>query len=68
MRNDGGIRFSLDELAAAVEDLMRVGDELNPSGDEVNAHLLDLVVNRLLTSTVRVARNRKLAQRFILGG
>lgn len=45
---DGPIRFSLDEMAAIIEDLMRIADELNRSGDEVNAYLLDLVTNRLL--------------------
>ena len=44
----GPIRFSLEEMAAIIEDLMRIADELNRSGDEVNAYLLDLVTNRLL--------------------
>jgi hypothetical protein len=46
--NDGSIKFSLEEMAAIIEDLMRIADELNRSGDEVNAYLLDLVTNRLL--------------------
>jgi hypothetical protein len=46
--DEGGIRFSLDEVVAVVEDLMRIADELDRSGDKVNAYLLDLVVNRLL--------------------
>ena len=45
---EGPIRFTLDEIAVIVEDLMRIADELKSSGDEVNAYLLDLVVNRLL--------------------
>jgi hypothetical protein len=45
---DGPIRFSLEEMAAIIEDLMRIADELNRSGDEVNGYLLDLVTNRLL--------------------
>jgi len=35
-------------MAVIVEDLMRIADDLKSSGDEVNAYLLDLVVNRLL--------------------
>ena len=35
-------------MASIVEDLMRIADELNRGGDEVNAYLLDLVTNRLL--------------------
>jgi hypothetical protein len=38
----------LEEMAAIIEDLMRIADELNRSGDEVNPYLLDLVTNRLL--------------------
>ncbi len=37
MPDEGGISFSLDEVVAVVEDLMRIADELNRSGDEVNA-------------------------------
>jgi hypothetical protein len=44
---EGPIRFTLEEMAIIVEDLMRIADELKSSGDEVNAYLLDLVVNRL---------------------
>ena len=46
--SDGPVRFTLDEISAIVEDLMRIADELIRSGDEVYAFLLDLVVNRLL--------------------
>jgi hypothetical protein len=35
-------------MASIIEDVMRISDELKRSGDEVNAYLLDLVVNRLL--------------------
>ena len=45
---EGPVRFTLDEMAVIVEDLMRIADDLKFSGDEVNAYLLDLVVNRLL--------------------
>lgn len=45
---DGPVHFSLEEMAALVEDLMRIADELHVAGDEVNAFLLDSVVNRLL--------------------
>ena len=46
--SEGPVRFTLDEMAVIVEDLMRIADDLKSSGDEVNAYLLDLVVNRLL--------------------
>ena len=42
------IGFSLEELAALIEDLMRIADDLLAGHDEVNAFLLDQVVNRLL--------------------
>lgn len=45
---EGAVRFTLDEIADIVEDLMRIADELRRSDHEVNAYLLDLVVNRLL--------------------
>ncbi len=45
---EGPVRFTLDEIAVIVEDLMRIADDLKSSGNEVNAYLLDLVVNRLL--------------------
>jgi len=45
---EGPVRFTLDEIAVIVEDLMRIADDLKSRGDEVNAYLLDLVVNRLL--------------------
>jgi len=44
-----GVRFSLEEILTLVEDLMRVADELLRSGDDVNAFLIDQVVNQLLT-------------------
>ena len=44
----GPVTFTLDEAAALIEDLMRIADDLLPGGDEVNAFLLDQVVNRLL--------------------
>lgn len=45
---DGPIRFTLDEIAAIIEDLMRIVDDLLAGGDEVNAFLLDMVINQLL--------------------
>lgn len=48
MPPDGPIGFSLEELLAIIEDLMRVADDLRQYGDEVNAFLVDQVVNRLL--------------------
>jgi len=35
-------------MAVIVGDLMRTADDLKSSSNEVNAYLLDLVVNRLL--------------------
>jgi hypothetical protein len=35
-------------MAAIIEDLMRIADDLLAGGDEVNAFLLDTVVNQLL--------------------
>lgn len=35
-------------MSALIEDLMRIADDLQAGGDEVNAFLLDTVVNRLL--------------------
>lgn len=46
--DEGPVRFSLEEMASLVEDLMRIADDLLAGGDEVNAFLLDTVVNRLL--------------------
>lgn len=43
----GHVAFSLEEMAAIIEDLMRIADDL-AGGDEVNAFLLDTVANRLL--------------------
>ena len=45
---EGPVRFTLDEMAVIVGDLMRTADDLKSSSNEVNAYLLDLVVNRLL--------------------
>lgn len=45
---DGPIRFSLDEMVAIVEDLVRVADGLRSTDHEVDAYLIDLVVNRIL--------------------
>lgn len=42
------ITFSLEEMAALIEDVMRIADDLLAGGDEVNAFLLDQVANRLL--------------------
>jgi len=48
--SDGGgpVSFDLEEIAALIEDLMRIADDLAAGGDEVNAFLVDTVVNRLL--------------------
>jgi len=35
-----------NEITALVEDLMRVADDLKDGGDEVNAFLVDQVINR----------------------
>lgn len=48
MPADRVVCFNLEELLAIVEDLMRVADDLRGYGDEVNAFLVDQVVNRLL--------------------
>lgn len=49
MSDTGGpVSFGLEEIAALIEDLMRIADDLLAGGDEVNAFLLDTVVNRLL--------------------
>jgi hypothetical protein len=50
---DDGVQFPLDEIVMAIEDLMRVADELLRSGDEVNAFLIDQVANRLLIRAFR---------------
>ena len=44
-----GVEFSLPELMAMIEDLMRVANDLVGAGDEVNAFLVDQVANQLLT-------------------
>jgi len=51
--NEGPISFTLEEMAGIIEDLMRIVDDLVAGGDEVNAFLLDTVVNRLLDRTFR---------------
>ncbi len=49
MTEQGGpVSFTLEEMAAVIEDLMRIADDLLSAGDEVNAFLLDQVVNTLL--------------------
>lgn len=48
MADERRVSFTLEEVASLVEDLMRISDELIRSGDEVNAFLLDQVVNMLL--------------------
>ncbi len=49
MTDEGGsVSFTLEEMAAIIEDLMRIADDLLHGGDEVNAFLLDQVVNTLL--------------------
>jgi hypothetical protein len=45
---EGSVTFSLAELAVIIEDLMRIADDLLAAGDEVNAFLVDQVVNALL--------------------
>jgi hypothetical protein len=49
MTEGGRVEFTLDELIAIIEDIMRVADDLLGAGDEVNAFLLDQVANQLLT-------------------
>ena len=44
----GPVRFTLDEIISIVEDLIRIADDLRHDGHEVDAFLIDLVVNRLL--------------------
>jgi hypothetical protein len=46
--DDRSVAFSVDEIAAIIEDLMRIADDLLAGSDEVNAFLLDAVANRLL--------------------
>ena len=45
---DGSVVFALEEMILIIEDLMRIADDLVAGGDEVNAFLVDQVVNRLL--------------------
>jgi hypothetical protein len=45
---EGPVRFTHCEMAAIIEDLMRVADDLLAGGDDVNAFLVDMVVNQLL--------------------
>lgn len=49
MASSKGVQFSVEEILTLIEDLMRVADELLRGGDDVNAFLVDQVVNRLLT-------------------
>lgn len=42
------VAFSLEEITVVIEDLMRIADDLTAGGDEVNAFLVDQVVNQLL--------------------
>lgn len=42
------VAFTVEEMVAVIEDLMQIADDLNGGGDEVNAFLVDQVVNRLL--------------------
>ena len=42
------VAFSIEEITALIEDLMRIADDLYGADDEVNAFLVDQVVNRLL--------------------
>jgi len=44
----GPIAFTIDEISVIIEDLMRIADDLFGAGDEVNAFLVDQVVNTLL--------------------
>lgn len=49
MEDPGGpVTFTLEEMSALIEDLMRIADDLLAGGDELNAFLLDTFVNRLL--------------------
>ena len=48
MPGDAPVTFSLEDMAAIIEDLTSIADELNRGGDAVNAYLLDLVTNRIL--------------------
>jgi hypothetical protein len=45
---DGPVRFTLEEIIAVVEDLVRIADGLRSDDHEVDAYLIDLVVNRIL--------------------
>lgn len=46
--SDGEVAFSLGEMLGIIEDLMRIADALFAGGDEVNAFLVDQVVNQLV--------------------
>jgi len=46
--SDGPVRFYLEEIIAIVEDLVRIADGLRHDDHEVDAYLIDLVVNRIL--------------------
>jgi hypothetical protein len=49
MTGASAVQFTIDEIMSIIEDLMRVADDLFGAGDEVNAFLVDQVVNQLLT-------------------
>ena len=46
--SEGSVRFTLGEVVAMVEDLVRIADGLRRDEHEVDAYLIDLVVNRIL--------------------
>jgi hypothetical protein len=46
--SEGPVRFTLDETVGIVEDLVRIADGLRHDDREVDAYLIDLVVNRIL--------------------
>ena len=45
---DGPVQFTLEEIISLVEDLVRIADGLRHDDHEVDAYLIDLVVNRIL--------------------
>jgi hypothetical protein len=45
---DGEVAFSFEEIVGIIGDLLRVAKDLVAGGDEVNAFLVDQVVNQLL--------------------